>query len=228
MKSALAFFGVVVIVLFGMSVFADTSTSGDSQEATGHFVGGGSVANLFVSHSEFIFTADDGTETERIATILNVFFTSGQDNFFGCYVIPEEDLEFDPGLQRAALHTTVSGPSNCGSVQRADGQPVQMAPAGVSVAADLRIDVQWFYYGAVGQSKGSFSETCELFSTQNDYQTMYAFSAGIGKVASSSRFASAPRLAASFARLSGTHSETSRSGSRSLACGGGFSFSLAR
>lgn len=41
--------------------------------------------------------------------MVNVFFSGPYDNFFGCYVIPDEDFEIDPGLQRAALRTTVSG-----------------------------------------------------------------------------------------------------------------------
>lgn len=61
MKIGLVFCCTALILIFGMSAFADTFTTTDSQNSGGTFVGGGTLANIYVVHSEFVFTGEDAT-----------------------------------------------------------------------------------------------------------------------------------------------------------------------
>jgi hypothetical protein len=232
LKRAFIFLGVLLSIFLGVSAMADSESSTDYKNAGSSFTGGGTYASVSVTHDRFVFESDYALPIDREATIVSVYYFSRDDFFFGCYVIPDGDFVIDSDLHSAELHTTVSGPSSCGRVLRADGQPLggDFADAaggggpgpGPGRATALRIDVRWDYLGAVGQSSSTYTDQCLGYSLQQQSAGKYAPANGDGKVASPTRFATAPRLQASYARISAGQSQLQTAGIRGIPCGGFF------
>lgn len=186
-----------------------------SVDAHGYF--GTTGQSLQVRRSTFVFEPQEGAPYEEAATLVTIYGNQG----LSCYKIPDGDFTISDDLTTARLQTTISGPNTCGKMVFAAGAAGPAGPTftdGVALSDPLQIDVEWANIGAVNDFSSSFENSCLEFQARTDSKGQSVSARARGTIASASRFASAPRLTASFARMSKNQNHTSVNSEFPFAC----------